>query len=271
MKVRKLLALLLTLAMVLPMFVGVVRVSATESTAEIYDLCVNNMPEPVGVEADPGFSWKMRSDVIGAAQTAYSITVTSQTGDVVWNTGWVESSDSTDIPYGGTSLISSTEYTVEVTVKDQAGNETAPVSTTFETGLLEADAFADASFISHQTGYISDTTVYTIDFDFVIDMAGQGFCFGMKDSGTFVMWQVNANNNAATDKTVILRPHFKSNGGWTAYPGGPGNLQAVDLTAAIGYNTDEILGKTVHERIEVNGTSIKNLFRQGRRQPDSGL
>ena len=260
MKVRKFLALLTALAMILPMVQGVIPVSAEEDTAQIYDVCVNNMHEPMGVEADPAFSWKMRSDVIGAAQSAYSITVTSEFGDVVWDTGWVESGDSTDIPYGGSDLVSSTRYTVQVTVKDQTGSELAPVSTIFETGLLEADAFADASFISHQTGYISDTTVYTIDFDFIIDKAGQGLCFGMKDSGTFVMWQVNANNNASTDKTVILRPHFKSNGGWTAYPGGPGNLQAVDLTAAIGYNTDEILGKTVHERIEVNGTSIKTYF-----------
>ena len=260
MKVRKFLALLLTLAMVLPMVANIVPVRAEEGGTEIYDLCVNNMAEPVGVEADPAFSWKMRSNVIGAAQSAYRITVTSQSGDVVWNSGWVESGDSTDIPYGGDALASSTQYTVQIAVKDQTGAEITPVSSTFETGLLEEDAFADTSFISHQTGYISDTTVYTIDFDFIIDKAGQGFCFGMKDSGTFVMWQVNANNNASTDKTVILRPHFKSNGGWTAYPGGPGNLQAVDLTAAIGYNTDQILGKTVHERIEVNGRTIKTYF-----------
>ena len=270
MKLHRSVALLLALAMLLPMVGNAMPVRAAQTSTktisgsqgntEIYELSVNNMVEPVGVEADPAFSWKMRSDAIGAAQSAYCIKVTSQTGNVVWNTGWVQSGDSTDIPYGGAGLVSSTQYTVQVRVKDQTGRELAPISTTFETGLLEADAFADASFISHQTGYISDTTVYTIDFDFVIDKAGQGLCFGMKDTGTFVMWQVNANNNASTNKTVILRPHFKSNGGWTAYPGGPGNLQAVDLTAAIGYNTDEILGKTVHERIVVNGRNIKTYF-----------
>jgi len=257
---KRLLSLVLVLAMVMGLCPAVMAAPAAGS-AEIYDLTVNNLVEPMGTEADPVFGWKMSSDVIGAAQTAYAITVTAEDGTVAWDTGWVESGDSTDIPYGGSALVSSTRYTVSVKVKDQAGAETAAASTTFETGLLEADAFADTKFISYQTGYLSDTTKYTIDFDFILDNAAQGFCFGMKDTGTFVMWQLNSNDNAATDKAVLLRPHFKSGGNWTAYPGLSGStLENKDVTAAVGYNTDEIEGKLLHERIEVDGKVIKTYF-----------
>jgi hypothetical protein len=75
------------------------------------------------------------------------------------------------------------------------------------------------------------------------------------------MWQLNSNDNAATDKAVLLRPHFKTGGTWTAYPGLSGsNLVNKDVTAAVGYNTDEIEGKLLHERIEVDGKVIKTYF-----------
>ena len=70
------------------------------------------------------------------------------------------------------------------------------------------------------------------------------------------MWQVNAG----IDHRVLLRPHFKSGGNWIAYPGDPGNVQAIDVTAAIGANAQEVIGKKIHERIEVNGRVIKTYF-----------
>ena len=107
---------------------------------------------------------------------------------------------------------------------------------------------------------MSSVTDYAIDFDFVIDSSAQGMCFGMADTGTFVMWQVNAWDNRAQGQ-IILRPHFKRNGGWVGYPGLAGsNIKNVDVTAAIGYNHEEVIGKTVYERIEVSGKTIKTYF-----------
>ena len=96
----RILSVVLVLSMLLSM---VPMVAAQTAAAEIYDLRVNDLVEPLGIDENPSFSWKMKSDAIGAAQTAYAITV-SDGETAVWNSGWVEESDSTNIPYGGEKL-----------------------------------------------------------------------------------------------------------------------------------------------------------------------
>ena len=96
----------------------------------------------------PVFSWKMRSDRIGAMQSAYCMTVSDENGTCVWNTGWVESDRSVAIRYAGKALESATKYTVSVKVKDQNGTEILPVSTTFEMGLLGSEPLAPAQWIT---------------------------------------------------------------------------------------------------------------------------
>ena len=83
----------------------------------------------------------------------------------------------------------------------------------------------------------------------------------MRDTGTFAMWQVSTYESVSTGgNSVLLRPHFKANGSWTAYPGGPGNVEAVDISEAIGYDAANVIGKVIHERIVVDGTNIKTYF-----------
>ena len=223
---------------------------------ELYALRVDDMVDPVGIDNTiPNFSWKVNSDRLGWSQKSYRITV--QTGDTtVWDSGKVDSGISFGIDYGGDALTSSTEYTWRVTVWDETGKEYTSHTATFETALLEKDAFADTSYISYAGDSLYNGTVYTIDFDFVINSGNQGFCFSMPNNGSFVCWQVNTLDS----DTVLLRPHFKANGSWTAYPGGPGNVKAVDITDAIGYSKTDLIGKTVHERIEVNGKTVKTYF-----------
>ena len=226
------------------------------SNATIYGMLTEDLVNPVGIDdSTPVFSWKIASDQIGWLQSAYQIVV--KKGDsVVWDSGKVEKGESVGIEYAGEKLTSSTEYTWNVTVWDQTGASKTSEDATFEMGLLGSSAFKDTKWISNTTATLYDGTKYTIDFDFVIDRDNQGFCFGMSDTGTFVMWQVNTKSSPGR---VLLRPHFKSGGNWTAYPGGPGNVQAVDVTAAIGIS-GSIIGQTIHERIEVDGKVIKTYF-----------
>ncbi|MCI8497407.1 MAG: family 78 glycoside hydrolase catalytic domain [Clostridiales bacterium] len=257
-KFRKGLAILLALTFMLSMFAGLPASAEPAGSTSLYDMMTDDLTNPVGIDnAAPVFSWKMQSDVIGQKQTAYQIVV-KDGEETVWDSGKVESDKSVGIQYAGEkALEASTEYTWTVTVwdKDSVAVESAPA--TFETGLMDENAFADANWI--RVGYtLSKETNYTIDFDFIIDEYNQGFCFGMQNTGTFVMWQVNTYDG----DTVLLRPHFKQNGNWVAYPGGPGNVKAVDLTPAIGYKGSEAIGKKIHERIEVDGASIKTYFGQ---------
>ena len=261
---KKVIALLLCLTMVFSLFTVMPAAAEGSSAAKVYDIRVDDLVAPVGIDnTNPVFSWKMESDAIGAAQTAYSIVVASETGDEMWNTGWVEGDKSVGIVYDGQALQSSTEYQVSIALKDQDGNVTEAAGSTFEMGLLEADAWDDTEWISLGNN-LSTATSYTIDFDFLINQDNQGLCFGMQDTGTFVMWQVNtydgSNNNAGGD-VVLLRPHFKKNGTWIGYPGLAGStVKAVDVSAAIGYKASTLEGNLVHERIVVDGKNIKTYF-----------
>jgi len=109
------------------------------------------------------------------------------------------------------------------------------------------------------------TDQYTIDFDFNIVQDNQGLCFNMKDTGTFIMWQVSTYEGAdsGAGDIVLLRPHFKSGGAWKGYPGQNGyNVEAVNLTEKLGLTGSQLEARTepVHERIVVSGNNIKTYF-----------
>ena len=216
---------------------------------------VDDTVSPVGIDSTaPTFSWKTDSATLGWSQTTYRILVKNGS-ETVWDSGKVESATSVGIPYAGAPLQASTEYVWSVTVRNHKGETVTSENAAFETGLLGSDGFGDAKWITYRDKFSSET-VYTVDLDFIIDSDGQGFCFGMQSSGTFVLWQVSAK----TDGSVLLRPHFKKNGSWTAYPGGPGNVQAIDVTAAVGYGAADVIGKRIYERIEVNGSTVRTYF-----------
>ncbi len=228
-----------------------------KSNVTIYEMLTEDMVDPVGIDdTTPVFSWKSASDSIGWLQSAYQIVVCE--GDtIVWDSGKVDSGASVDIEYCGETLKSSTAYSWTVTVWDQKGDSKTSDPATFEMGLLGKSAFRDADWISCKAEPFYPDTTYTIDFDFVILRDNQGFCFGMQNSGNFVMWQINTKSSPGK---VLLRPHFKAGGNWTAYPGGPGNVQAIDVTDAIGYAGSALIGKTMHQRIAVDGRVIKTYF-----------
>ena len=117
--------------------------------SELYDLRINDLVAPMGIDRKkPIFSWKMRSGIIGAKQTAYAITVAHEKGNVVWDTGWVDCDRSVNIRYEGADLESAVRYDVTVKVKDQAGQELAPITTHFEMGLLDEQPLGQAQWIT---------------------------------------------------------------------------------------------------------------------------
>ena len=113
------------------------------SNTAIYDLLVNGMLAPMGIDkVQPVFSWKMQSSQRGAMQSAYCITVSDENGTCVWDTGWVKSDRSVGIRYQGKTLESATIYRVTVKIKDETGLELPAAETSFETGFFaEAPLF----------------------------------------------------------------------------------------------------------------------------------
>lgn len=139
---------------------------------EIYDLRVNDLHAPMGIDTpNPRFSWKMKSEVNGAKQTAFFITVAGENGSQMWKTGWVSSDVSVGIPYDGISLEASTKYIVTVKIKDQNGKESDEAVTTFEMGLPGELPFGNARWItidevkSEDASETSNLPVYRRSFE----------------------------------------------------------------------------------------------------------
>lgn len=104
---------------------------ANDSSIRPQELTVEMLQKPIGIDVnDPRLSWKNASDVTGYGfeQTAYRIEVASNidllnngTPDL-WDSGWVESFESVQIPYEGRELSSDVKVFWKVQVKDQNGN-----------------------------------------------------------------------------------------------------------------------------------------------------
>ena len=251
---RRIVVTVLATAIVATMLAAPSVVASEEDyDVKIYDMLVDDLVAPVGLDnTAPRFSWKMASAEVGQKQTAYCISV-KKDGSEVWNTGKVESGISVGIVYEGPALQSSTEYTWKVTVWDKDGQQVESQEETFEMGLLGADAFTGEEWISGEHP-MNKLTAYSIDFDFVIHKTTQNLCIGVRDESNFIMLRVQAS-----DGTV--HPYIREHSSFTDYPGKSGStMKAIDASAALGATGNDLLGKTIHERIVVNGRDIEFWF-----------
>ncbi len=101
---------------------------ASAQSPKIVKLECEGLSTPLGMDtAKPLLSWKIQDSRAGARQTAYEIQVAS-TGKIlstgkadVWDSGRVESDNSTPVQYGGPALEPSKRYYWRVTVWDENG------------------------------------------------------------------------------------------------------------------------------------------------------
>ena len=109
----------------------------------IVNLKTEGRVDPIGIDSpQPAFSWQMQSSVTGAAQAAYHITVQDDQLSTVWDSGVVESAQSSHILYEGEPLNPSAAYTWNVVVTDQNGVEISSETAAFETALMDTSSEA---------------------------------------------------------------------------------------------------------------------------------
>ncbi len=223
-----------------------------EAPTSLYDLRVEDMAEPVGVDvAAPTFSWKMRSDILGQRQTAYRMEVAAPDGTVLWDTDKTAGDLSAEILYEGKPLSPSTRYTWNLSVWDKDDNLLV-ASSYFETGLM-TDGFVGADWISYGVESISTTSKYSVELDFVLQNGNIGVCFAAENARTMLMWQINTVET--NGGKLYLRPHVMQNGTWTTFGGN------IDITSALGLSAGrDIIGKTVHLRLDVNGKTVTTFM-----------
>ena len=128
---------------------------AGPASGEVVSLRVNYEKEPNCIDDTPVFSWATESTVRGTYQKSYRITVAKsetalKSGDLVWDSGEVNSDESVNIKYGGT-LEASRRYFWRVTVTTGSGEKLVSAPSSFETGLRE-EGFSGAAWISQNGG-----------------------------------------------------------------------------------------------------------------------
>ena len=119
----------------------------------ISTLTCESLTNPIGLYTmKPRFSWIIETDIPDAIQEAYRIEVRNDAGDVIWESGDVQSAQSTFVEYAGPPLSYQTRYTwrVKVTVNriESDWSEQAVFETALETWTADficADDTPDSS------------------------------------------------------------------------------------------------------------------------------
>lgn len=88
-----------------------------DDLVEVTDLRCEYVPRLQGLDhQSPSFGWVLESKQRGQKQTAYQIVVSNSEGNLMWDSGKVESSESSHVKYAGKQLKSSSDYYWKVKV-----------------------------------------------------------------------------------------------------------------------------------------------------------
>ncbi|MFN5237659.1 MAG: alpha-rhamnosidase, partial [Bacteroidota bacterium] len=93
----------------------------------ITDTRVENLTQPLSIDVQPRFSWKIQHEERGILQESYEIKVAESSdflfaNKLVWTSGKVASSASQWVEYSGKALQSGRKYWWQVRVWDNRGN-----------------------------------------------------------------------------------------------------------------------------------------------------
>ena len=101
----------------------------------VTELSIEHQHQPLGIDcASPRFGWKLKSDRQNVKQTAYRL-VLSANGQMVADTGKVESDQSIEVTVGSLVVSPKTTYEVALTVWDNH-DQIAHTQSTFESGRM---------------------------------------------------------------------------------------------------------------------------------------
>ena len=238
---KRILAILLSGMLVIPMLM---TPAEAMEVLQVTQVTCEHKVNPMGIDTlKPTFGWKMESQQRDVLQKSYRVLVSTSldklnedNGDM-WDSGVVESQNSTAVVYAGRDFAAQTVYYWKVKVTDNKGNQAQSEPATFETAMLSDADWNGAQWITAD-GAEDNGVYYVYEADFEIVNGAASFVFGYQDGQNFYMWQVGKANGKPA-----LRPHI-----W--WKGNIWCLGEVDISGII--SNDAFSGTKRHIKMEVN-------------------
>lgn len=182
---------------------------------DVTGLRTEDYRNPVGIDKSSiHLSWQLESELRGVMQTSYKVQIARDAafGNVVWESGTINSDQSVDVEARGFTPSAETRYYWRVTVTDNKGETaTSTEKAYFETGLMTANAWSGTHWIkatTNEPGAEGEASIedYEVEVKFNIKALAAGLIFAASDHSNYYMWQVNTNGS------LRFRPHRWSGG-----------------------------------------------------------
>ncbi len=176
---------------------------------KVLDCKTEYRTDPLGIDSkNPRFSWRIESEENDTLQKLYRVSVTTEDGTVVWDSGDVEEPQMSEVRYEGSELSATTMYYWTVTVTDNHGNTTVSDKNCFETGLMDGTiaAFSGAKWIGPTEYTLSSDvrSVFGLKVRFKIEDGSTrfGIVFGrgdkrIKDRDNYFKYEIDGSYNPA--------------------------------------------------------------------------
>ena len=230
---------------------------------DITGLRTEDYRNPVGIDKSTiHFSWQLQSEQRGVMQTNYSIQIATDAafGNVVWESGTVNSDQSVYVEASGFTPAAQTRYYWRVTVSDNKGETaTSTEKAYFETGIASPDPskgggngwdgtyWIKATDKEQGAGGEEQVIDYEVEVKFNIKSLAAGLIFAASDHNNYYMWQVNTLTGSPR-----FRPHRWQNGG-------PALLSESNITAVSVKN-----GEQHTLKVKVTGGNVARTYIDGK-------
>lgn len=196
---------------ILCLFMAGCKAAGTDSCF-IKDMTVNYCTNPLAVDENPIFSWKMEdTSTQGQYQTAYEITVADSKENLkkrqyVWDSGKVESGLSVALPYEGEQLQPETRYYWQVAVWDKDGKQiVSEQEAFFETGVSE-EGWSSAEWIclpKEEKKQVSESE-YIIEYDIRFDAPSFSGFLWAADEGIYGKYYMCAVDTTGDEPLLVI-------------------------------------------------------------------
>lgn len=174
------------------------------STASIYDMKVNQRTNPIGIDEEVFFSWKLQDTQQNQYQQAYQILVSNsqkelKKGQYVWDSGKMMTDVSVAIPYAGNILEPEEDYFWMVKVWDKDGKLATSETASFEMGKL-GNEWENTSWITFEN---AETAVdndginnFDVSYQLKMERTSAGFMWGGRQGkyAEHYVWALDARD-----------------------------------------------------------------------------